>query len=156
MNDRIKQIAKMVREIRTDFEQKMCAVERALNALTFKEDVRQKVEEEERLMGNWNLPDPLEGKTLQGVERYKKLFSMSAMSLLPDPNELSGYQKGMVTRTRTILDNAHLTTVGQLVQKTESEMLRYWTCGIGVLSLLKLALHKNGLHLGMAFDPECM
>jgi DNA-directed RNA polymerase subunit alpha len=51
------------------------------------------------------------------------------------------------------LNNANITTVGQLAQKTEAEMLKYRNFGKKSLNEIKDKLQQLGLSLGMKFDP---
>jgi DNA-directed RNA polymerase subunit alpha len=50
------------------------------------------------------------------------------------------------------LNNANITTVGQLAQKTEGEMLKYRNFGKKSLNEIKDKLQQLGLGLGMKFD----
>jgi hypothetical protein len=47
----------------------------------------------------------------------------------------------------------NITTVGQLAQKTEAEMLKYRNFGKKSLNEIKDKLQHLGLSLGMKFDP---
>jgi DNA-directed RNA polymerase subunit alpha len=51
------------------------------------------------------------------------------------------------------LNNANITTVGQLAQKTEAEMLKYRNFGKKSLNEIKDKLLQLGLGLGQKFDP---
>jgi hypothetical protein len=51
------------------------------------------------------------------------------------------------------LNNANITTVGQLAQKTEAEMLKYRNFGKKSLNEIKDKLQHLGLSLGMKFEP---
>jgi DNA-directed RNA polymerase subunit alpha len=51
------------------------------------------------------------------------------------------------------LNNANITTVGQLAQKTEAEMLKYRNFGKKSLNEIKEKLQQLGLSLGMKFEP---
>jgi DNA-directed RNA polymerase subunit alpha len=51
------------------------------------------------------------------------------------------------------LNNANITTVGQLAQKTEAEMLKYRNFGKKSLNEIKDKLQQLQLGLGMKFDP---
>jgi DNA-directed RNA polymerase subunit alpha len=56
-------------------------------------------------------------------------------------------------RAANCLNNANITTVGQLAQKTEAEMLKYRNFGKKSLNEIKDKLTALGLGLGMKFDP---
>src|ERR1700751_5096785 len=73
--------------------------------------------------------------------RLKKLLNMSVNEI-----ELS-------VRAANCLNNANITTVGQLAQKTEAEMLKYRNFGKKSLNEIKDKLQQLGLGLGMKFDP---
>ena len=51
------------------------------------------------------------------------------------------------------MNNANITTVGQLAQKTEAEMLKYRNFGKKSLNEIKDKLQHLQLGLGMKFDP---
>jgi DNA-directed RNA polymerase subunit alpha len=57
-------------------------------------------------------------------------------------------------RAANCLNNANITTVGQLAQKTEAEMLKYRNFGKKSLNEIKGKLVELGLSLGMSFDSE--
>ena len=59
-------------------------------------------------------------------------------------------------RAANCLNNANITTVGELAQKTEAEMLKYRNFGKKSLNEIKLKLTELGLSLGMTFDPELL
>ncbi|OQB91061.1 MAG: DNA-directed RNA polymerase subunit alpha [Verrucomicrobia bacterium ADurb.Bin118] len=73
--------------------------------------------------------------------RLKKLLNMSVNEI-----ELS-------VRAANCLNNANITTVGQLAMKTESEMLKYRNFGKKSLNEIKEKLAGLGLTLGMTFEP---
>src|SRR5213082_2350478 len=73
--------------------------------------------------------------------KLKKLLNMSVNEI-----ELS-------VRAANFLNNANITTVGQLAQKTEAEMLKYRNFGKKSLNEIKDKLQQLGLSLGMKFDP---
>src|SRR3982074_511528 len=73
--------------------------------------------------------------------KLKKLLNMSVNEI-----ELS-------VRAANCLNNANITTVGQLAQKTEGEMLKYRNFGKKSLNEIKDKLQQLGLGLGMKFDP---
>ncbi|HMP72808.1 MAG TPA: DNA-directed RNA polymerase subunit alpha [Kiritimatiellia bacterium] len=57
-------------------------------------------------------------------------------------------------RAANCLNNANITTVGELAQKTEAEMLKYRNFGKKSLNEIKDKLTELGLSLGMTLDPE--
>ncbi len=59
-------------------------------------------------------------------------------------------------RAANCLNNANITTVGELAQKTEAEMLKYRNFGKKSLNEIKAKLEELGLSLGMSFDPEVL
>ena len=73
--------------------------------------------------------------------KLKKLLNMSVNEI-----ELS-------VRAANCLNNANITTVGQLAQKTEAEMLKYRNFGKKSLNEIKDKLNSLGLGSGMKFDP---
>jgi len=76
--------------------------------------------------------------------KLKKLLGMSVNEI-----ELS-------VRAANCLNNANITTVGQLAMKTEAEMLKYRNFGKKSLNEIKEKLNTLGLTLGMTFDAETM
>jgi DNA-directed RNA polymerase subunit alpha len=76
----------------------------------------------------------------QENQKLKKLLNMSVNEI-----ELS-------VRAANCLNNANITTVGQLAQKTEGEMLKYRNFGKKSLNEIKEKLSQLGLSLGMKFD----
>ena len=76
----------------------------------------------------------------QENSRLKKLLNMSVNEI-----ELS-------VRAANCLNNANITTVGQLAQKTEAEMLKYRNFGKKSLNEIKDKLQQLGLGLGMKFE----
>ena len=59
-------------------------------------------------------------------------------------------------RAANCLNNANITTVGELTQKSESEMLKYRNFGKKSLNEIKQKLVEMGLSLGMTFDAEML
>lgn len=57
-------------------------------------------------------------------------------------------------RAANCLNNANITTVGELAQKTEAEMLKYRNFGKKSLNEIKAKLQEMGLSLGMQFDED--
>ena len=76
----------------------------------------------------------------QENQKLKKLLNMSVNEI-----ELS-------VRAANCLNNANITSVGQLAQKSESEMLKYRNFGKKSLNEIKDKLVTLGLSLGMKFD----
>lgn len=76
----------------------------------------------------------------QENQKLKKLLNMSVNEI-----ELS-------VRAANCLNNANITSVGQLAQKTEAEMLKYRNFGKKSLNEIKDKLAQLGLSLGMKFD----
>jgi DNA-directed RNA polymerase subunit alpha len=74
----------------------------------------------------------------------KKLLNMSVNEI-----ELS-------VRAANCLNNANITTVGQLATKTEAEMLKYRNFGKKSLNEIKEKLVELGLGLGMNIDPTLL
>lgn len=59
-------------------------------------------------------------------------------------------------RAANCLNNANITTVGQLAQKSEAEMLKYRNFGKKSLNEIKAKLAELGLSLGVKFDDEVL
>ena len=59
-------------------------------------------------------------------------------------------------RAANCLNNANLTTVGELAQKSEAEMLKYRNFGKKSLNEIRDKLSELGLSLGMKFDPALL
>jgi DNA-directed RNA polymerase subunit alpha len=76
--------------------------------------------------------------------KLKKLLGMSVNEI-----ELS-------VRAANCLNNANITTVGQLAMKSEAEMLKYRNFGKKSLNEIKEKLSTLGLTLGMTFDAETL
>ena len=76
--------------------------------------------------------------------KLKKLLGMSVNEI-----ELS-------VRAANCLNNANITTVGQLAMKSEAEMLKYRNFGKKSLNEIKDKLSSLGLTLGMSFDSETL
>ncbi len=74
----------------------------------------------------------------------KKLLNMSVNEI-----ELS-------VRAANCLNNANITSVGQLAMKSEAEMLKYRNFGKKSLNEIKDKLHELGLSLGMQLDPSLL
>ena len=76
--------------------------------------------------------------------KMKKLLNMSVNEI-----ELS-------VRAANCLNNANITTVGQLAMKTEQEMLKYRNFGKKSLNEIKDKLTSLGLNLGMSFESDLL
>ncbi len=85
-----------------------------------------------------------DGETDANTAQLRKLLSMSVNEI-----ELS-------VRAANCLNNANITTVGELAMKTESEMLKYRNFGKKSLNEIKEKLVQYGLSLGMTFDPSLL
>lgn len=59
-------------------------------------------------------------------------------------------------RAANCLNNANITTVGELAQKTEAEMLKYRNFGKKSLNEIKQKILDMGLSLGMTFDADLL
>lgn len=59
-------------------------------------------------------------------------------------------------RAANCLNNANITTVGELAQKTENDMLKYRNFGKKSLNEIKAKLVDLGLGLGMTFDADLL
>jgi DNA-directed RNA polymerase subunit alpha len=76
--------------------------------------------------------------------KLRKLLNMSVNEI-----ELS-------VRAANCLNNANITTVGELAMKTEQEMLKYRNFGKKSLNEIKDKLEHLGLSLGMKFDERLL
>ena len=77
-------------------------------------------------------------------EKLKKLLNMSVNEI-----ELS-------VRAANCLNNANISTVGELASKTEADMLKYRNFGKKSLTEIKAKLVQLGLSLGYKFDPDLL
>lgn len=59
-------------------------------------------------------------------------------------------------RAANCLNNANITTVGELAQKSEQDMLKYRNFGKKSLTEIKDKLVELGLSLGMTFDEALL
>lgn len=59
-------------------------------------------------------------------------------------------------RAANCLNNANITTVGELAQKTEAEMLKYRNFGKKSLNEIKDKLHELNMSLGMKIDSDLL
>ena len=80
-------------------------------------------------------------------EEKSELRKLLAMSV----NEIE-----LSVRAANCLNNANITTVGELANKSESDMLKYRNFGKKSLNEIKDKLVEMGLGLGMTFDEEVM
>ena len=76
--------------------------------------------------------------------RLRKLLNMSVNEI-----ELS-------VRAANCLNNANITTVGELAMKSEQEMLKYRNFGKKSLNEIKDKLEQLGLSLGMKIDERLL
>src|SRR5882757_6417329 len=70
--------------------------------------------------------------------------------------EVSEEQIELSVRAANCLNNANITTVGELAMKTEQEMLKYRNFGKKSLNEIKEKLEALGLSLGMKFDERLL
>ena len=59
-------------------------------------------------------------------------------------------------RAANCLNNANISTVGELASKTEADMLKYRNFGKKSLTEIKARLVSLGLSLGYKFDPDLL
>ena len=85
-----------------------------------------------------------EKKDADERERLRKLLNMSVNEI-----ELS-------VRAANCLNNANISTVGELAAKTEADMLKYRNFGKKSLTEIKAKLVSLGLSLGYKFDAELL
>lgn len=86
-----------------------------------------------------------EGKEVSEEQnRLRKLLNMSVNEI-----ELS-------VRAANCLNNANITSVGELAMKTEQEMLKYRNFGKKSLNEIKAKLEQLGLSLGMKLDERLL
>jgi DNA-directed RNA polymerase subunit alpha len=88
------------------------------------------------------LPEAAEDVTEHGMDKMSEILNRSVEEL-----ELS-------VRSYNCLKNANIQTIGELVQKTEAEMLRTKNFGRKSLNEIKEILANMGLSLGMRIDPH--
>ena len=77
--------------------------------------------------------------------------TLSSISLTLMFNEIE-----LSVRAANCLNNANITTVGQLAMKSEQEMLKYRNFGKKSLNEIKDKLAALGLGLGMTFEPDLL
>jgi DNA-directed RNA polymerase subunit alpha len=85
-----------------------------------------------------------EKKDADERERLRKLLNMSVNEI-----ELS-------VRAANCLNNANISTVGELASKTEADMLKYRNFGKKSLTEIKAKLVQLGLSLGYKFDADLL
>ena len=85
-----------------------------------------------------------EKKVDEERDRLRRILNMSVNEI-----ELS-------VRAANCLNNANITTVGELAMKTEADMLKYRNFGKKSLNEIKDKLVELGLYLGYKFDLELM
>ena len=85
-----------------------------------------------------------EAKDANEREKLHKLLNMSVNEI-----ELS-------VRAANCLNNANISTVGELASKTEADMLKYRNFGKKSLTEIKEKLVQLGLSLGYKFDPDLL
>ncbi len=88
------------------------------------------------------LPETSEDISEHGMDKMGEILNRSVEEL-----ELS-------VRSYNCLKNANIQTIGELVQKTEAEMLRTKNFGRKSLNEIKEILANMGLSLGMRIDPH--
>ncbi len=88
------------------------------------------------------LPEASEDVSEHGMDKMSEILNRSVEEL-----ELS-------VRSYNCLKNANIQTIGELVQKTEAEMLRTKNFGRKSLNEIKEILANMGLSLGMRIDPH--
>jgi len=88
------------------------------------------------------LPEAAEDISEHGMDKMSEILNRSVEEL-----ELS-------VRSYNCLKNANIQTIGELVQKTEAEMLRTKNFGRKSLNEIKEILANMGLSLGMRVDPH--
>ncbi|MFO7937453.1 MAG: DNA-directed RNA polymerase subunit alpha [Kiritimatiellia bacterium] len=88
--------------------------------------------------------DEADKKVDEERERLRRILNMSVNEI-----ELS-------VRAANCLNNANITTVGELAMKTEADMLKYRNFGKKSLNEIKDKLTELGLYLGYKFDPDLL
>jgi len=88
--------------------------------------------------------DSQQSEVSEEQNKLRKLLNMSVNEI-----ELS-------VRAANCLNNANITTVGELAMKTEQEMLKYRNFGKKSLNEIKEKLEALGLSLGMKFDERLL
>ena len=92
-------------------------------------------------------PDQMEAEILRVLD-----FSTSILSDFG----FTDFKIELSVRAANCLNNANITTVGELAMKTEQEMLKYRNFGKKSLNEIKEKLEALGLSLGMKFDERLL
>jgi len=141
-NTRVGQITdydKLILEIRTDGRiTPDDALKQAASILNHHLDVFDRVSEEAYEF------ESQQSEVSEEQNKLRKLLNMSVNEI-----ELS-------VRAANCLNNANITTVGELAMKTEQEMLKYRNFGKKSLNEIKEKLEALGLSLGMKFDERLL
>jgi DNA-directed RNA polymerase subunit alpha len=114
------------------------ALKQAASILNHHLDVFDRVSEE-----NYEF-ESQQSEVSEEQNKLRKLLNMSVNEI-----ELS-------VRAANCLNNANITTVGELAMKTEQEMLKYRNFGKKSLNEIKEKLEALGLSLGMKFDERLL
>jgi DNA-directed RNA polymerase subunit alpha len=88
-----------------------------------------------------------ESEQVEVSEEQNKLRKLLNMSV----NEIE-----LSVRAANCLNNANITTVGELAMKSEQEMLKYRNFGKKSLNEIKAKLEQLGLSLGMKIDERLL
>jgi DNA-directed RNA polymerase subunit alpha len=102
-----------------------------------KEEVVVEVEEDEEIMIE--------------EDSQEEILSVFNENLLKSVDELE-----LSVRSNNCLKNANINTIADLVQRTESEMLRTKNFGRKSLNEIKEIVSKMGLHFNMKIEPEVL
>jgi len=94
-------------------------------------------------------------KDLIEFEESEKKIDLEKEALRKKLN-ISVNEIELSVRAANCLNNANITTVGELAQKTEAEMLKYRNFGKKSLNEIKAKILEMGLSLGMTFDPDLL
>jgi DNA-directed RNA polymerase subunit alpha len=94
-------------------------------------------------------------KDLVEFEQSEKMIDQEREDLRKKLN-VSVNEIELSVRAANCLNNANITTVGELCMKSEAEMLKYRNFGKKSLNEIKAKLVEYGLSLGMSFDPELL
>tara|TARA_Y100000588_G_scaffold113913_2_gene125021 strand:- start:14332 stop:15330 length:999 start_codon:yes stop_codon:yes gene_type:complete len=114
------------------------ALKRAISILKHHLDVFDKVSEEDVEF------ESEESEVSEEQNKLRRLLNMSVNEI-----ELS-------VRAANCLNNANITTVGELAMKSEQEMLKYRNFGKKSLNEIKAKLEQLGLSLGMKIDERLL
>ncbi len=94
-----------------------------------------------------DVPVEFESEQAEVSEEQNKLRKLLNMSV----NEIE-----LSVRAANCLNNANITTVGELAMKSEQEMLKYRNFGKKSLNEIKAKLEQLGLSLGMKIDERLL